>query len=74
MVVEYVSEGCTGVECDTARHTVDWCLAAQLFEHFGSTSKPVSRLSDRDVEDELFDAELPHGVGTLILFRLGISC
>jgi len=46
--------------------TVDWSLTTQLFQHFRSTGQSVTRLSDRDVEDELLDAELLHGVATLL--------
>lgn len=42
---------------------VDGRLTAQLLEHLGGTSKSVTRLAHGDVEDELLDAELPHGVG-----------
>ena len=42
-----------------------------MFEHLCGTSKSVTRLSDGDVEDELLDAELPHGVlGLLAGFNL----
>jgi hypothetical protein len=37
-------------------------LTGQLFQHLGGTGKSVTRLADRDVQDELLDAELPHGV------------
>ena len=46
--------------------TVHRCLTAQLFKHFGSTSKSVARFADGDVEDEFLDFELPHGVGGLV--------
>ena len=42
---------------------VDGSLTAQLLEHLRGTSETITRLADRDVEDELLDAELPHGVG-----------
>jgi len=41
---------------------VDWGLTTQLFQHLRSTSKSISRLSNRDVEDDLLDAQLLHGV------------
>jgi len=44
------------------RLTVDGGLTRKLLEHLGGTSKSVTRLADRDVQDELLDAELPHGV------------
>jgi hypothetical protein len=44
---------------------VDGRLTAQLLEHLGGTGETITRLADRDVEDELLDAELPHGVGGL---------
>lgn len=50
------------------RRTVDGGLTGQLLEHLGGTGQSVTRLADRDVQDELLDAELPHGV--LGLLRL----
>ena len=47
--------------------TVDGSLTAQLLEHLGGTSKSVTRLTNRDVQDELGDAELAHGVAGLVL-------
>jgi len=44
------------------RRTVDGCLTAQLLEHLCGTSKSVTRLADGDVEDELLNLQLPHGV------------
>src|ERR1700753_3321778 len=44
-------------------HTVNWCLTAQLFQHFSRTSKSVTRFTDGDVENEFLDAQLLHGVG-----------
>jgi len=44
---------------------VDGGLTRQLLENLGGTSKSVTRLTDRDVQDELGDAELAHGVGGL---------
>jgi len=45
---------------------VDRSLTTQLFQHLRSTGKSVTRFSDRDVEDELLDAELLHGVAALL--------
>ena len=53
------------------RHTVDWGLTRKLLEHLGGTSKSVTGLADGDVENELLDAQLPHGVGGLVLGGLG---
>lgn len=54
------------------KRTVHGCLTRQLFEHFGSTSKSVTRFANGDIEDELLDAELSHGVCALVFagFRL----
>jgi hypothetical protein len=46
--------------------TVDGSLTAQLLEHLGGTGKSVTRLANGDVEDELLDAQLTHGVGSLL--------
>src|SRR4051812_6679064 len=51
---------------DSERRTVDGGLTGQLLEHLGGTSEPIARLADRNVQDELLDAELPHGVGGLL--------
>lgn len=53
------TEGSDGV----AGLGVDGSLTAQLLEHLGRTGQSVTRLADGDVEDELLDAKLPHGVG-----------
>lgn len=53
------------------QHTVDGGLTAQLLEHLGRTSESITRLADGDVQNELLDAEIPHGV--LGLLRLKIK-
>ena len=53
------------VVLDIFSRTVDGSLTAQLLEHLGGTSKSVTRLANGDVEDELLDAKLAHGVGGL---------
>jgi hypothetical protein len=50
---------------------VDGGLTRQLLENLGGTSKSVTRLTDRDVQDELGDAELAHGVGSLGVVAAG---
>ena len=47
-------------------HTVDRSLTAQLFQDFGSTSETITRFTDRDIEDELVNAQLTHRVGALV--------
>jgi hypothetical protein len=42
--------------------TVDWGLTAQLLQHLCSTSQSVTRFTNRDIQNELLDAELPHGI------------
>jgi hypothetical protein len=51
--------------------TVDRSLTGQLLEHLGGTGKSVTRLADGDVQDELLDAQLTHGVGSLLGGTLG---
>lgn len=51
---------------------VDGSLTGQLLEHLGGTSESVTRLADRDVKNELLDAELAHGVGGLVGAALGL--
>jgi hypothetical protein len=52
---------------DSGVLTVNRSLTAQLLEHLSSTGKSVTRLADRDVEHELLNAQLAHGVGALVL-------
>ena len=47
-------------------HTVDGSLTTQLLQDFGSTSETITRFADGNVEDELVDAQLTHGVGALV--------
>ena len=64
------TEGTDGV----AGLGVDGSLTGQLLEHLGGTGQSVTRLADGDVEHELLDAQLAHGVGALVLgVRLHIS-
>lgn len=42
--------------------TVDGSLTAQLLQDLGGTSQSVTRFTDGNVEDELLDAKLAHGV------------
>ncbi len=55
------------------KRTVHGGLTGQLLEHLGGTSKSVTRLADRDVQDELLDAELPHGVLGLLRLQFIMS-
>jgi len=49
-------------------------LTRQLLEHLCGTGKSVTRFADGDVEDELLDAQFPHGVGGLVLgFGLSLT-
>ena len=41
---------------------VDGCLTTQLFQYFGSSGQSVTRLSNGNVENELLDFDVPHGV------------
>ena len=56
-----------------AERTVDGGLTAQLLEHLGGTSEPVTRLADGDVQDELGNAQLAHGVVGLLDRTLGLD-
>ena len=58
-------------ELEANWRTVDGCLTTQLFQHFGGASESVTRFSNRDVQDKLLDAELPHRIlGFVFPFRL----
>ena len=48
------------------KRTVDRSLTRQLLEHLGGTSEPVTGFTDRDVQNELLNLELPHGVASLL--------
>lgn len=69
LLVTTDTEGTDGV----AGLGVDGCLTGKLLEHLGGTSKSVTRLSNRDVQDELLDAELAHGVGRLVGAALSLD-
>ena len=63
LLVTADTEGTDGV----AGLGVDGSLTRQLLENLGGTSKSVTRLTNRDVQDELGDAELAHRVARLVL-------
>lgn len=46
-------------------------LASKLFQDLGSSSKSITRLTDTDVQAELVDDHIPHGVGILVLLGFG---
>lgn len=45
---------------------VDGGLTRKLLEHLGGTGKSVTRLADGNVQNELLNLELPHGVASLL--------
>jgi hypothetical protein len=49
------------------RRTVDGSLTRKLFEHFGGTGQSVTRLADGDVQNQLVDVQLAHGIGALVI-------
>jgi len=63
LLVTTDTEGTDGV----AGLGVDGSLTRQLLKHLRGTSKSVTRLTDGDVQHELLDAQLAHGVGALVL-------
>jgi hypothetical protein len=48
------------------KRTVDRSLTAQLLQHLGGTGQSVTRFANGDVEDELLNAKLAHGVLSLL--------
>lgn len=52
--------------------TVDGGLTGKLLQHLGGTGESITRLANGDVENELLNAELPHGVRALVL-RFGLD-
>lgn len=63
LLVTTDTEGTDGV----AGLAVDGSLTAELLQHLGGTGQSVTRLADRDVQHELLDAQLAHGVCALVL-------
>jgi hypothetical protein len=49
------------------RRTVDGGLTRELLEHFGRTGQSVTRLANGDVQDQLVDVQLAHGIGALVI-------
>jgi hypothetical protein len=45
---------------------VNRSLTAQLLQHLRGTGQTITRLANRDVQNKLLDAELPHGVLRLL--------
>ena len=48
----------------------DGGLASKGFQHLAGTGQPITRLSNTDVEAELPDSQVPHGVLSLVLATL----
>merc|ERR1719471_2091667 len=47
-----------------------WGLSSQRLQHLSGPGEPITRLADADVEAELPDPQVPHGVLGLILSSL----
>merc|ERR1719462_750532 len=47
-----------------------WGLSSQRLQHLSGPGEPITRLADADVEAELPDPQVPHGVLRLILSSL----
>ena len=54
--------------------TVDGGLTRQLLKHLSGTGQSVARLADRDVQNQLVDAQLTHGVGALVIAFRHLDC
>jgi len=50
-----LADGVAGLGCH-------WCLARELFEDFGCSGQTITGLANGYVDDELFNAEIPHGI------------
>jgi hypothetical protein len=48
---------------------VDGSLTAQLFQDLGGSGQSIATLSNRDVEDEFLDFDVPHGICGLFVAR-----
>jgi len=59
----------TDTECSDSISglAINWSLTTQLLQHLRSTSKSITRFSDRDVENKLLDAKLLHGIARLLI-------
>lgn len=53
---------CIAMFENRSKLTVDGGLTRKLLQHLGGTGKSVTRLSDGDVQNELLNLQLPHGV------------
>lgn len=51
----------------------DRSLACELFQHLGSTGQPVTTLTYTDVQAQLANTQLPHGVLLLLGLVLHIK-
>ena len=69
LLVSSNAEGSDGV----SSLGVDRSLTGQLLKNLGGTGKSITRLTDTDVESKLLNAELTHGVGTLVTLEKGVS-
>jgi hypothetical protein len=49
---------------------VDGLLTGELIQHLTSASKSVTRLTNANVDDELLNAKLAHGVVSLLLLLI----
>lgn len=56
-----------------SQRTVHRSLTRQLLQHLCRPRQPITRLADGDVEHELLDTQLAHGVAGFVLAaaRLG---
>ena len=52
----------SGTSRDGSQRTVDGSLTRKLLEHLGGTSESVTRFTDGDVQNELLNLQLLHGV------------
>ena len=43
----------------------DWLLTAELLKHLGGARETIAALTDGNIEDELLNLELTHGVAGL---------
>ena len=55
----------SGKSRDGSQRTVDRSLTGELLEHLGGTSESVTRFTDGDVQNELLNPQLLHGVLSL---------
>lgn len=65
--LDYVVASSGSIDRYGGRRTVYRCLTAQLLKHLGCSRQSITRFTDGNVQDELVNAQFPHGVRALVV-------